>query len=335
MHDGHRAVVPRADRDAAAERSALPVSRVSVDFVRRVPIAFARRFGVGLTCSEMISARALVHRARVMFRRARPAEGERPYAVQLADHDPAILAEAARTVEGEGLADIVDLNMGCPSRTVVGSGNGAALLRTPELIAAIVRAVRQATTLTLSVKLRLGWDDQTRNHLDVTRICEEEGADFLVVHGRTRTQMFSGRSDWTAIGEVKAARKIPVVGNGDVTSAEAARRLLAQAACDGVMIARGVFGDPWLIERILKNDDSLNPGPEERCALALEHLALQCAYDGETQGVKKLRKHLAWYVRGLAGAAVFRKRAMTIPDRAGVEREVRRFFAELTGTPAS
>ena len=298
-----------------------PVDGVFKRSFRRI----AADMGVGLTCSEMIAARGFEYSAKIQDQ-ARPADEERPFCVQLSEHDPEILARAARRIEDRKGADIVDLNMGCPSRTVVNSGNGSALLKSPERVRDIVRAVRKAIRLPLSVKIRIGWDDPSRNALEISKIIEEEGADLITVHGRTRAQMFGGAADWNAIGEVKAKRSIPVIGNGDVFSAETARELLARTGCDGVMIARGAFGNPWLIRRILRDDDAFTPSHEERRDTILAHLRAECEQLGEDGGVKFFRKHLAWYVKGLPGAATFRREAMIIPERNALEERIHLFF---------
>ena len=289
----------------------------------------AMRHGVALTCSEMICARGIRFNKGRLLQKIRPAGEEKPYQVQLSDHEPGILAEAARFIEGEGLADIIDLNMGCPSRLVVRSGNGAALMRDPKLVARIVQSVRGAIGLPLSIKIRAGWDDTEKNAVEIAGIAASEGADMVTVHGRTRAGKFSVPADWTVIAAVKAALAIPVIGNGDVFSAGAARSLMRKTGCDGVMIARGAFGEPWLIDRILKDDDGIRPSLDERRREILGQIAIECGQFEEATAVKRMRKHLAWYVKGLPGAAIFRREAFVIPDRAGLERYVEGYFKRL------
>ena len=288
----------------------------------------AVRHGVGLTCSEMLPARGIKHSVKLR-NILRKGEEEKIYQVQLSDHDPDVLAETAREIENEALADIIDINMGCPSRTVVGSGNGAALLRLPELVRNIVASVRKAISLPLTVKMRAGWDADTVNAVEIAGIADSEGADMITVHGRTRSQFFSGKADWDIIAEVKSKVAAPVIGNGDVASSADATRMLVHSGCDGVMIARGAFGNPWLIDRILKGDDGIRPSFTELRDEVLTQIALQCERLEEKFAIRSMRKHLVFYVRGLQGAAAFRKEAMLIPDRARLEKLIRDFFDRL------
>ena len=301
-----------------------------VDGVFDAPFrAIFRQMGVGLTVSEMISARSIGHAGHVLKEKAARAEAERPFAVQLCDHDPDYLARAAARVIDEGWGELIDLNLGCPSKQVTGSGNGSALLRDPPLVARLVRAMRAATTAPLSVKIRSGWDAGSINFMEIGHIAQEEGADWLVFHPRTRAQMFGSHADWAMIAEMKAALRIPLIGNGDVNSAESARRLLNETGCDGVMVARAAFGDPWLIRRILENDDTLLPSHEERLALILDHLARHRAFLPERAAVTSFRKHVGPYVKGLRGASAFRDQAMRIPSTDELAAAFRRFFAAL------
>lgn len=285
--------------------------------------------GVGLTCSEMMPAPGIKFRGRKLFKRMQGASEEKPYQVQLAGHDPEIMAEAARQVVGAGMADIIDINMGCPSKLVTRSGNGAALMKEPERVASIVREMRAAISIPLSVKIRAGWDDKSRNALEIAHIVEEEGADMITVHPRTRSQAFGGHSDWSLICDVKERAGIPVVGNGDVVSAATAQKMLSETGCDAVMIGRGAFGNPWLIDRILKNDDTLRVDSDRIRAKILEHIELECLYLEEKFAIKFLRKHLNWYVKGLPRAAAFRQEAMRIAKREPLEDAINRYFDGL------
>lgn len=301
-----------------------------VDGVFDAPFrAIFKEMGVGLTVSEMISARSIGHAAHVLKEKAARSAGERPFAVQLCDHDPDYLARATKRVIEEGWAELIDLNLGCPSKQVTGSGNGSALLRDPPLVARLIRAMRAATAAPLSVKIRAGWDAASINYLEIGRIAESEGADWLTFHPRTRAQMFGSRADWTMIGELKARLTIPVVGNGDITSAESARRLLRETGCDGVMVARAGFGDPWLIRRILENDDTRFPSPAERLAVILDHFARHCAFLPERAAVTSFRKHVGPYVKGLRGASAFRDQAMHIAKAQELAEAFKAFFAGL------
>lgn len=285
--------------------------------------------GVGLTCSEMVAVQSFHNARKRTSPKYQRAVNEKPYQFQLAGHEPSLLARSARAIQEEGLADIVDLNMGCPSRLVTGSGNGSALLKTPSLIREIVAAVRAAISIPLTVKFRCGWDESSRNAEEVARICEGEGADLLTLHPRTKTQQFTGHSDWSEIAMVKRVVSIPLIGNGDIKSARDAQQMLSTTGCDGVMVARAAFGDPWVLTRIIENDDGLVPGPAEKAEFIIEHIRRQCELLGDKKGVITMRKHLAWYIRTLPGAAQFRREAFILDDRDEVERRIRAFFGGL------
>jgi hypothetical protein len=229
--------------------------------------------------------------------------------VQLFGDDPRQLADAARRVEAA--AAVIDLNCGCPVRKVVGSGAGSALLRDPAQVARIVAAVRKATDRPLTVKLRSGWDDRSRNYLEVARLAIAEGVDALTLHPRTRSQMFGGRAAWSELAELKAAVSVPVIASGDIFTADDAEEVLGATGCDALMVARGGYGNPWLIRQIL---DRLAGRPEhlptaaERLAMAREHFELFHSIYGEGRTVAHMRKHLGWYTRGVEHAAAFRQR---------------------------
>jgi nifR3 family TIM-barrel protein len=228
--------------------------------------------------------------------------------VQLFGDDPQRLAEAVRRIEGQ--ADLIDLNCGCPVRKVVGGGAGSALLRDPLLVARIVAAMRRATARPLTIKLRSGWDGQSRNFLEVARLAVEEGADAVTLHPRTRTQMFGGQADWSELAVLKTALHVPIIASGDLFSADAALEVLARTGCDAVMVARGGYGNPWLVRQILDRLQGLperQPAAGERLAMAREHLQLFLATYGPARTVAHMRKHLSWYVHGIGHAASFRQ----------------------------
>lgn len=297
-----------------------------------------RQFGVGLAFTEMVSANGLV-RAGVRTRALLQSLPEdRPLGIQLFGEDPAVLAEAARQVETDG--DLIDLNLGCPVKKVVRSGAGSALMRTPRRVAAIVAAVRRATTLPLTVKIRAGWDTESINCREIAAIAVAEGADAVILHPRTRSQGFSGQADWQLIAELKNHLTVPVIGSGDIFQAEDAMRMLRETDCDAVMIGRGCYGNPWLARNILnlmQERTTSQPTIAERRDIALYHLRIFIRYHGERKAVLDMRKHLCWYARGLPGAARFRvaiNRADTIN---AMQNLVRQFFLPASqyeeGTP--
>jgi nifR3 family TIM-barrel protein len=268
-----------------------------------------KRFGAALVFTEMVSANGLHYGGTATDELLRSTPEERPLGVQLFGEDPKILAEAARRVEP--IAELIDLNCGCPVRKVVGSGAGSALLRDPAKVARIVAAVRQATTLPLTIKLRSGWDAENRNYLEVARLAANEGADAVTLHPRTRKQMFGGRADWNDIAALKQAISVPVIASGDLFTAEDAVKVIEQTGCDALMVARGGYGNPWLVRQIL---DRLAGRPErqptagERLTVAREHFELFLATFGPGRTLANMRKHLCWYTHGLPNAAAFRQR---------------------------
>ena len=275
-----------------------------------------KEMGCGLVYTEMISAMALVYDNRRTLEMIRIFDDERPVAVQLFGSDPDVMARAAATVEQLG-ADILDINMGCPAPKIVRSGEGAALMCRPGLAWEIVRAVRAACTVPVTVKIRKGWDEETANAVEFAMGCVEAGADAVAVHGRTRAEGYSGAADWSVIARVAQAVPVPVLGNGDVDSPEAATRMLDETGCAAVMVGRGALGNPWIFRRALSylSTGQLLPEPEpcERIAMAMRHLSDVAAFKGDEAAASQMRKHLAWHVRGLRGAARVREAIMAAP----------------------
>ncbi len=286
--------------------------------------AICRRAGAEYTVSEMISAKALCYEQR--GRPSAPArtaalaavsEQDAPMAIQLFGSDPAYMAEAAALIEGgnyrgavAGTAPVaIDINMGCPVPKVVTNGEGSALMRTPDLAAEIVTAVKKAVSLPVTVKIRAGWDEKTRNAVEFSKQMEAAGADLICVHGRTRQQFYAPSSDNGIIAAVKQAVKIPVVGNGDLFTFSDIAHILAETGCDGVMIARGALGNPFLFTEAvarLEGRDYTPPTAAMRLNTALAHATEMVAQKGTRIGISEARKHMAWYCKGLRGAAAAR-----------------------------
>jgi nifR3 family TIM-barrel protein len=257
----------------------------------------ARKFGAALAFSEMVASGELASGGREALFRAQ-GEGLFPHAVQIAGCEAASMAEAARLAEGAG-ADLIDINMGCPAKRVVGGAAGSALMRDLDHAARLIGAVTRAVKIPVSVKMRLGWDEQSRNAPELARRAEAEGARMIVVHGRTRSQFYAGAADWAAIRPVGAAVCIPVVANGDCRSAQDARKMLEESGAQAVMIGRAALGQPWLVGDIAyylsKGYERSAPSREARRAAALEHYAGLLAIYGNAQGLRHARKHLAAY----------------------------------------
>ena len=281
------------------------------DFAMRT---VCREMGAEGLVTEMVSAKAVVFGDRKTIPLARVSAEECPCAVQLFGHEPEVLAEAARIVAagvGGGVAPtMIDLNMGCPVHKIVSGGDGSALMRDPALAERIVRAVRDAVKIPVTVKIRLGWDDAHRNAPEVARASESGGADAVFVHGRTRTQFYAGTADYRGIGEVVRAVSLPVIGNGDVRDAEGGARLLRESGCAGIMVGRGAVGNPFLFRTLaaLLSGQPLPPPPTaaEKYAVAKRQLTLAAKEKGESVAVLEARKHLGEYLRGIRGGSAAR-----------------------------
>ncbi len=292
--------------------------------------------GAGLVFSEMIAGPQLLAATPKTRRQRRFDAAARPWAVQLAGHDPAVMAEAARLVVGEG-ADLVDLNFGCPAREVVGKAAGSALMRDPAHAARIVTAVVNAVDVPVTLKMRLGWDDAQRNAPEIARLAEAAGVRLLTVHGRTRCQLYKGRADWAAVAAVKAATRLPVIVNGDIVDIASARTALARSGADGVMVGRGCCGRPWLLAQLAAALAGVpvpaDPPPAERLALVLEHYAAVLELYGADLGVRHARKHLAWYLGELPGGSTAASRINRLDEPRAVVAALREVFAAVAEGP--
>ena len=271
-----------------------------------------REHGAGLTVTEMASAKALEYGDKKTPRLLRLAPGEHPASAQIFGSDPACMARSAkRALELSG-CDIIDINMGCPAPKIVGNGDGSALMKSPDLAARIVAAVKQAVPVPVTVKFRMGWDAQSVNCVEFARLCEQAGADMVAVHGRTRSQQYSGTANWDIIRAVKEAVTIPVAANGDVFAPQDVPRILAHTGADFVMIGRGSLGDPWIFERAqaLMQTGVLPPLPPfaERIDTAVRQIELAVADKGERVALLEARKHVNWYLKGVSHVRDFKKR---------------------------
>ena len=268
--------------------------------------------GCPLAFAEMVSSQGIHYRNEHTMKMLRTEAGERPIAMQIFAKSAAMAAEAAAYIEEIETADILDFNMGCPAPKVVKNGEGSALMREPKKAEEILTAVRRATKLPFTVKMRLGWDDASRNAVEIARMAEAVGVDAVAVHGRTREQFYSGNADYAAIAEVKRAVNIPVIVSGDIRRSADLARALDITGADAVMIGRGAQGNPWIFPQLihwLRTGEELPPPTlAERAQVILRHLALLVGYKGEYIGIREMRKHAAWYTRGLKGSAELRER---------------------------
>ena len=281
-----------------------------------------REQGAGLLCMEMVSAKAIMYNNRNTEQLLTIHTDERPVSLQLFGSDPKIMSEMAKRIEERPFA-ILDINMGCPVPKVVKNGEGSALMKEPKLVYEIVSAVVKAIGKPVTVKIRKGFDDEHVNAVEIARIIEEAGAAAVAVHGRTREQYYSGKADWDIIRQVKEAVSIPVIGNGDVTSPERAEELVRRTGCDGVMIARGAQGNPWIFSEMITYEETgvvpPRPGKEELKEMMLRHARLQLEYKGEYSGIREMRKHVAWYTKGIPGAARLREKINAVESLGELE----------------
>lgn len=313
-----------------------PLAGVADYAFRRI----CRSHGAEYTVSEMISAKAICYGDKKTPLLARITEHETPEAIQIFGSEPSFMASAARRIalgefSGDNLPAAIDINCGCPVHKIVSNGEGSALMRTPELVGDIVSAVRGAvrevSDIPITVKIRAGWDENSVNAVTVAKIAEEAGAELIAVHGRTRTQMYSGKADRGIIKAVKDAVNVPVIANGDIYTADDAANILSDTGCDGIMVARGALGNPFLFDEIIarfEGREYVAPSLSEMIDTALLHLSYIIEDKGEHIGILQARKHLSWYIKDMRGSARLRDEVNRTDSLDGVKALMERLAEE-------
>jgi tRNA-dihydrouridine synthase B len=278
-----------------------------------------REMGAGLVFTEMVSSKGLYYGDKKTEELIDTDLKERPVAIQIFGSDPSIMAEVVeKYINHRQDIDILDINMGCPAPKIVKNGDGSALLKNPSLVRQILREVIKVSEKPVTLKIRIGWDHSIINGMEIARIAEEEGISALTVHGRTRDMFYSGKADWDYIKKVKNYISIPVIGNGDVFEPIDAIKMIEYTGCDGVAIGRGALGNPWIFKRIgflIEGKEDIEPNTVEKINMAIRHLNMVCDTKGEKVGVREMRKHIAWYLKGMRNSNIVKNKINTIDTK--------------------
>lgn len=285
--------------------------------------------GAGLLFSEMVSSKGLYYKDKKTDILTSIDQREGKTAIQIFGSDPEIMAYVVeKYLNPREDIVMIDINMGCPAPKIVKNGDGSALMKNPSLVRKILRNVVRSSNKLVSLKIRKGWDDNNINGLEIAKIAEEEGISLLTVHGRTREMFYSGKADWQYIKEIKRNLKIPVIGNGDIFTVEDGIRMIEETNCDGIAIGRGVMGNPWIfknIENKLKGKKYLEPSLDEKIDMILKHLELICTIKGDKLGIREMRKHIGWYIKGMESSNKMRDKINKIDRKEELVEELLRY----------